>query len=240
MSGGRDRRGFVMSSPSDWALSAQASMELSHAATKTDQAYLRIRRRILNGELAPEMSLDQEAIAAALGLSTTPVREALRRLESERLVINRAHRDTVVAPLSAAALEEVYAVRLSLDPLAAGMAASSASAEAVEQMVGLSQQTETDAEAGVLLSLNRRLHRAIYVGSGNQVLIEVLDRLWDMSDRYRMITLRNRSAAKSAVAEHHDIVDAIVSRDPDKAAELMREHVLQSLQTMREATKNSD
>lgn len=238
MSDGRDLCGCVMSLSSEWALSAQASMELSSAATKTDQAYLRIRRRILNGELAPGMSLDQEAIAAALGLSTTPVREALRRLESERLVINRAHRDTVVAPLSLAALEEVYAVRLSLDPLAAGMAAASASAEAIEQIVGLSQESESDADAGVLFDLNRRLHRAVYAASGNQVLVEVLDRLWDMSDRYRLIVLRDRGA-RSAQAEHHDIVHAVVERDADKAAELMREHVLQSLQTLREATKTA-
>ncbi len=229
-----------MSAFDQWGLSPQAAMEFSQSATKTDQAYWRIRRRILNGELAPETSLDQEAIAAAFGLSTTPVREALRRLESERLVINRAHRDTVVAPLSLAALEEVYAVRLSLDPLAAGMAARSGSAEAIEQLVALAAQTVTEADAGVLLSLNRGLHRAIYVASGNQVLIEVLDRLWDMSDRYRLITLRDRNVVKSAHAEHHDIVRAVVDRDAEKAAELMREHVLQSLQTMREATTNPE
>src|SRR5260370_37031073 len=88
------------------------------ALTKADLAYQQIRQRILEGELAPETSLDQEALAKWLGLSTTPVREALRRLEAELLAVSRAHRDTVGAALAVAMAEEVYARRRSLEPVA--------------------------------------------------------------------------------------------------------------------------
>src|SRR5262245_40634132 len=97
------------------------------ALTKTDLAYWHVRQEILEGTLAPGSALDQEALAARLGLSTTPVREALRRLESEHLVRSRAHRDTVVAELSPTLLADTYAVRLTLDPLAVMMTAKTAS-----------------------------------------------------------------------------------------------------------------
>jgi DNA-binding GntR family transcriptional regulator len=209
---------------------------ISSLPTKTDHAYQNIRRQILSGELPPTMPLDQEAIAAALGLSTTPVREALRRLESERLVITRAHRDTVVAPLSLTMVEEVYAVRLSLDPLAVAFAASRLSSAESERLLAVAQQQpHPSADKMAHLQHNRGLHREMYASCGNETLIEVLDGLWDMTDRYRMITLQDDDTVQSAQEEHGAIVRAVASNDPALAAELMREHVAESLRRIRGA-----
>jgi DNA-binding GntR family transcriptional regulator len=203
--------------------------------TKTDLAYLHIRQKILEGELAPETSLDQEALAKWLGLSTTPVREALRRLESERLVVSRAHRDTVVAPLSLDTVEEVYAVRLSLDPLAVALAAARADDAERARILALSQEQPVLGDPVSHVSVNRRLHRAIYAASGNVVLIELLDSLWDLSDRYRVIISKDNTTLKMAQGEHSAIVSAVVDGDPDRAAELMRDHLAASLQLIRSA-----
>lgn len=197
--------------------------------TKTELAYLRIRQQILEGDLAPGQPLDQETLAASLGLSTTPVREALRRLESEHLVVNQAHRDTVVAPLSFRMLEEVYSVRLSLDPLAAAAAASAATPEERDLMQALSEHALEKGDEVAYLHLNRRLHRAIYAASGNSVLVQLLDQLWDMSDRYRLITLKDNAVVKSAKEEHAAIVRAVCENKPELASRLMREHVADSL-----------
>ena len=201
--------------------------------TKSDLAYQQIRQKILDGELAPETSLDQEALAEWLGLSTTPVREALRRLQSERLVVSRAHRDTVVAPLSTDLVEQVYAVRLALDPLAASLAAVHADDGQRAGILALSQDPPTDADPLSRVSVNRRLHRAIYAASGNTVLIETLDSLWDLSDRYRRVISKDDAAIETAQDEHHGIAEAVVAGDADRAAELMREHLLASLQLIR-------
>src|ERR1700691_6318732 len=107
------------------------------ALTKVDVAYELLRNEIFQATLAPGTSLDQEAIASRLGLSTTPVREALRRLESEKLVISRSHRDTIVAPVSLDLVEKTYAVRLSLDPVAVGLAADKATDEQLAEIEGL-------------------------------------------------------------------------------------------------------
>jgi DNA-binding GntR family transcriptional regulator len=203
------------------------------AVTKTDLAYTQIRQKILDGELAPGTSLDQEALAQWLGLSTTPVREALRRLESERLVVSRAHRDTIVAPLSRDTVEEVYTVRLSLDPLAVALAAARANGAERARIVALSRENPVKDDVISNVSHNRHLHRAIYAASGNAVLIEVLDSLWDLSDRYRLIISKDSMVIKAAHEQHSAIVAAVVEGDPDRAADLMRGHLATSLEQIR-------
>src|ERR1700692_4179432 len=122
-----------------WRLPESARVPL-RPVTKTDLAYLQIRQMILEGELPPGISLDQEALAQSLGLSTTPVREALRRLESERLVLSRAQPGQVGGPRPLATKEKVFSVRLSLDPLAASLAAAHADDSERERIRALSRQ----------------------------------------------------------------------------------------------------
>ncbi len=203
--------------------------------TKTDLAYLQIRRKILEGELAPGASLDQETLAVSLGLSTTPVREALRRLESERLVINRVHRDTLVAPLSRETVEEVYAVRLSLDPLAAALTAARATDSEREQIVAAWREKPVKDDPVSHVYLNRRLHRSVYASSGNAVLADMLDSLWDLSDRYRLVICKDAAVVKTAKEEHAAIVAAVTHGDADQAATLMHEHLAGSLEQIRAA-----
>src|SRR6202000_1927950 len=143
-----------------WRLPESARVPL-RPVTKNELAYLQIREKILEGDLPPEMSLDREALARPLGLSTTPVREALRRLESERLVYTRAHRDTVVASASPEDLENVYRVRLHLDPLAAALAAKNASSE-VRAKLKKTLEIDPHMTATEELDFNRTLHREIY------------------------------------------------------------------------------
>lgn len=192
--------------------------------TKADMAYWEVRGEILDGTLPPGTSIDQEALASRLGLSTTPVREALRRLESERLVVGRAHRDTVVAGLSQKLMDDTNAVRVHLDPLAAALAAESARPEELAEIAELARAATSDNPAEQL-HRNRALHRAIYVACANEVLIEILDPLWDRIDRYRLITIKEQRDAARLRAEHIELADALVARDGDLAAELMREHI---------------
>jgi DNA-binding GntR family transcriptional regulator len=217
-----------------WLGVAGSAGKVAQALTKADHAYLRIRQGILEGHFRPGESLDQEELARELGLSTTPVREAMRRLESERLVICRAHRDNIVAPLSIEMVEEVYAVRLSLDPLAASLASIQASQEDRRLILDMALGHQPGLDLLSHLDRNRALHRAIYSASGSSVLTDILEKLWDLSDRYRLITLRDHEALVSAQAEHEAIARAVSEGRPDEAAELMREHTTESLQRIRD------
>jgi DNA-binding GntR family transcriptional regulator len=220
--------------PVGWRVPGTADLPL-RPVTKTDLAYVQIRQKILEGDLAPETALDQEALADSLGLSTTPVREALRRLESERLVVSRAHRETVVAPLSLDIMEEVYAVRLPLDPLAAALAATEASAGERDQIAGVSLDHPGTDDPLSQVYFNRHLHRSIYAASGNTTLIEILDSLWDLSDRFWLIAAKGNRAIAGAWQDHAAIVSAVVEGKPDMAAELMSEHLNASMRQIRAA-----
>jgi len=156
----------------------------SGAATKADGAYLEMRNQILSGLLEPGSRVDYVQLSASLGVSITPLREALRRLESDHLVIRNAHRDVVIAPLTREEAAELVAVRQELDLLAARLAAAQMTPEELGRARKLvASQDEQEAlrylrdaglpvAAGGMLGVNRAFHRMVYCGSHNQVLIQ--------------------------------------------------------------------
>jgi DNA-binding GntR family transcriptional regulator len=190
--------------------------------SKAHAAYQELRRRILEGELEAGGPLNQEQLASELGLSTTPLREALRSLETEGLVRTRTHKDVIVAPLDHAELLQLYQVRSHLDGLAARLAAENHDDEARERIEAAATELGHDHTDPV--AANRRFHRSIYLASKNQVLISALDALWDRSDRYRRFT-RGMADRQDVVAEHRAIADAVLSRDGKKAERMMLAHV---------------
>jgi DNA-binding GntR family transcriptional regulator len=195
--------------------------------TKADAAYVEIHRRIVEGELAPGTVLDQGALARELGVSTTPVREALRRLEMEKLVEMSAHREARVVSVSPKDVRYLYEVRLELDSLAAGLAterATKAEVDAIERLAAIQGRTPLKQA-----SVNRRFHRGVYSACHNPVLVEELDSLWDRTDSYRLALLSaSPSEAVLANHEHAEIAAAIRERDPGRVRELIRAHLLAS------------
>jgi len=192
--------------------------------TKNQAAYFEIRSRILRGELQPGAVFNQEWIAGELGLSTTPVREALQRLQADGLVRLRAHRDVSVVPLTKREITELNAVRLQLDPYAGQLAARQASEYELE-LITSSVPSPGIHEAQVRVAENRRFHRAVYVASGNQLLTEMLDALWDRSDRYRLILLPEEDPGSESGADHAAIGAALSRRDIGLVARLLAEHI---------------
>ena len=203
-------------------------------ATKSDLAYTRVRGLILSGELAPGAVLPQAALAQTIGISTTPLREALRRLKQEGLVELDAHKDARVRPLDATEARDLLELRRSLDPLAASLAA----------------QRRTDADLGEVraaldglealstrpslsqLESHHRFHAAIHRASHNALLVDVLDGLWVKTDRYRRHGLeagRSDEERDARAAEHRALFEAVRHGEADTAAELMRRHVETSL-----------
>lgn len=195
--------------------------------TKSDAAYVEIHRRIVEGELPPGAVLDQGALARDLGVSTTPVREALRRLEMEKLVEMSAHREARVVSVSPKDVHHLYEVRLELDTLAAGLATERATKAEVDAIVRLATvQGRTPLKQA---AVNRRFHRSVYSACHNPVLIEELDSLWDRTDSYRLALLSaSPSEAVLANHEHAEIAAAIRERDAGRVRDLVRTHLLAS------------
>ena len=197
----------------------------ARALTKSQFVYAELRRSILENELTPGTILDQEPLARGLGVSTSPVREALRRLEAEHLVVSHAHRETVVAALTPKFIDEVFQVRLALDPLAAELATQRASEEELGHISSFRPGPPGKATAVERFHFSRHLHRAIYVACGNSQMIEILEQLWDTSDRRRFATLKSRRAMAASHSEHVRIIDAVLARDSALVRDLMLEHL---------------
>jgi DNA-binding GntR family transcriptional regulator len=203
-------------------------------ATKSEWAYARVREMVLTGELEPGAVLHQAVLARQIGISTTPLREALRRLAQQGLVELGAHRDARVAPLDAAEARDLVELRQDLDPLAAGLAAQRRTAADLAEMADSLARLESLPEdpSPAQLAGHRRFHAALYRASHNAVLVETLDGLWDKTDRYRRHALRaGRSDEEVAqrAEEHRLLVEAVSDRDAAAATELMRRHVETSL-----------
>lgn len=205
------------------------------ALTKAEAAYLVLRERILEGSLAPGSTINQERLAADLGLSITPLREALRRLEAEGLVALSAHKIVSVAPLTRQELRELCVTREQLDPLAATLAAGQATDQEVRTIAALAAQPRPPDLRG-RLAAHREFHLAIYAASHNKVLAGILVQLWDRTDRYRIIVLRDRDFDHSTGTEHSEIAKAISARDGATVAGLMRHHVEEALRSVERIT----
>jgi len=203
------------------------------ALTKAEYAYREIRARLLDGRLIPGTLLSSESIAAELGLSTTPIREAMRRLASDNLITLSAHRDVRINPLSLAEMEQLYGVRQVLDPAAAAMACTAATDD--QLVVPRKILDATGSGGGSLQEMhsNRDFHRAIYGSCGSDVLIAILESLWDRSDRYRLLLIesshKGRSHSRHAIhSEHVAIADAFEARDAKAISELISAHLAES------------
>jgi DNA-binding GntR family transcriptional regulator len=203
-------------------------------ATKSDLAYIRVRELILSGRLEPGAVLPQVALAREIGMSTTPLREALRRLKQEGLVELDAHRDARVRQLDATEARDLLELRRSLDPLAASLAAwrrtASDLAEVQAALDGL-EALSNSPSVGQLES-HHRFHAAIHRASHNALLIDVLDGLWVKTDRYRRHGLeagRSDEERDARATEHRLLFEAVRDGDADAAADLMLRHVETSL-----------
>jgi DNA-binding GntR family transcriptional regulator len=203
--------------------------------TKSAYAYDELRTRILTGALPQGSVLSQTHLAQEIGVSTTPLREALRHLAAEGLVQLESHRDARVASLTADEARDLYVIRENLDPLAAGLAAESrteadvlAIKSTLERLTPLHDAADLSA-----MTVHRDFHRAIYAASHNPLLIGILEGLWDKADRYRQIGLQSQKDSEKdrlrVKEEHIQIADAVISGDRVRAKDVMQQHVLGSL-----------
>jgi DNA-binding GntR family transcriptional regulator len=195
-------------------------------ATKSDFAYTRVRELVLSGQLEPGSVINQALLAKEIGISTTPLREALRRLMQQGLVELDAHRDARVTQLNAEEARDLLEVRRSLDPMAAALAAE----RRTSSLDGLDALPSNPTVPQLIA--HRRFHTAVYRASHNVLLVEMLDGLWDTADRYRRHGLQvERSAEERAVKadEHRLLFQAIEEGDAETAGDVMRAHIQTSL-----------
>jgi DNA-binding GntR family transcriptional regulator len=210
--------------------------EIDEAALRTrsraEFVYESLRDAISDGRIGAGERVREEEVARNLGVSRTPVREALQRLQQRGLLVFGAGRGLVVAQLSQQQVIELYAMRQILEGSAARFAAMHATPAEIAVLYQLQEELKA-AEGDALLhtNLNRQFHQAIYEAAHNRYLLQALDSLLDSFALLRSTTFRLPHRPRDSHEERRRIIAAIEQRDPDLAEKEARAHILQAQRT---------
>jgi DNA-binding GntR family transcriptional regulator len=194
-----------------------------------------LREAIVSGILQPGERLMEIQLAEELGVSRTPVREAIRKLELEGFVIMVPRRGTYVADLSIKDINEVYEIRTALDVLAAGLAAERITEEELEQLERLLVEIGEAIENGDLqkiIDIDSQFHDVLYRASRNDRLVGIINNLREQFTRFRTISIQYPGRLKSTLVEHGRLIEAIAQRNVELAQQMAREHMENSEQTL--------
>jgi DNA-binding GntR family transcriptional regulator len=212
------------------------SKEYAGARPLSVTAYEQIRRMILSGSIAQGSTIAEAELVRELGMSRTPVREALRRLEAENYV-RSADRRYVVIELSEQDLINVYRVRAALEGLAAEHAAALATrtdlARLEDLYEGMERARDRDDEAE-LTRLNSQFHAAVAQASGNTYLQGMLDNIHDVFERFRATAVAQPGRRDDAHSEHGQLIKALRDQDAPRARAIAEQHVHRALEFRRE------
>ncbi|MFE6685179.1 GntR family transcriptional regulator [Streptomyces sp. NPDC057743] len=207
------------------AATASDDEELSLA----ERAYRAIRDLLVMLEIRPGAPIHEEQLAQSLGVGRTPVREALKRLQYERLITTYPRRGTFATDVNITDLAHISEVRQELEPLAAAQAARRATATDRTHLTALRQELTTAAtrplDAVALMHLDLQVHRAIYATTHNPYLEDTLVRHDNLATRIWCLFIDRLSDMAGHVEEHGPLIEAIVAGNPEQAAGLARDHV---------------
>ena len=206
----------------------------SDSATLSEQVFRSIQAAIICGDIAPGSKISEPELARTYGISRGPLREAIHRLEGQRLLVRVPHVGARVVALSHAELIELYEIRESLESMACRLAAQRMTLAEVNQLRSVLDTHERDAafQAGVGYYQQEGdydFHYKIIQGSGNHMLMQLLtEELYQLVRMYRIQYSTTPNRPQQAFKEHHGILDAIAAGDGELAELLMRRHIAAS------------
>ncbi|REE97835.1 GntR family transcriptional regulator [Thermomonospora umbrina] len=196
-----------------------------------------LRHAITTGELKPGTPIRQDALAERLDVSRVPLREALRVLEAEGLVVHEAHRGHRVAVLSMTDLREIYRIREILEAEAVREAAARLTPELLATIEEAQRDVERAGEAGDVTAMaeaNRRFHFTLLGACGMPRLVRLITTLWDATDAYRALYYGGTDNRERVVHEHRAVLDALRDGDTESAIGHLDRHRAHAVDTLAE------
>ena len=187
-----------------------------------------LRQAIIDGTLEPGERLMEVQLAEALGVSRTPVREALRQLELEGFIVMVPRKGAYVADLSTKDVADVLEIRGALEALAASLAAERIEEEELELLERLLVESKEAAKAKdieQMIKIDTRFHDILYQASRNKRLVQIVSNLSEQIQRYRTTSLAYPGRLIHTLKEHRLLVDALAERNADLSPKLAREHI---------------
>ncbi|MFF1829225.1 GntR family transcriptional regulator [Paenarthrobacter sp. NPDC058040] len=204
-----------------------------------DIAYESVRDRLLTLDIKPGDLLNDDQLAKEIGIGRTPVREALKRLELDRLVVTYPRRGTFATRVEVTDLAFISEIRVQLEPVAAARAARVATPASREHLRNVAREVQAfDLQAATVvetLRLDASVHQGIYAAAANPHLEDVLIRYDNLATRIWCMVLDRLPNLEHHVHEHVDLLQAVIDGEEEKAAELARIHVSGFEQAVRQA-----
>jgi DNA-binding GntR family transcriptional regulator len=203
----------------------------------SEKAYHLIKEKIITLDLAPLSVIDEQALREDLELGRTPIREALHRLSAEGLVLIAPRRGMFVADISITDLAKIFEVRMAMEAYCARLAAqrvTPAQIAKMEETVRALEEVSRD-DWRALMEIDERFHNLLYRAAANEFLADSLDRLHALSLRLWFLVVDRLGDVWSAIEQHRAIVEAFKDRDADRAALLIRQHIADFQNEIKEA-----
>lgn len=199
-----------------------------------------LRKAIIHGKLKPGERLMEIQLAEEMGVSRTPVREAIRKLELDGFVVMVPRRGAYVAGVSVKDIADVFEVRSALEGLAAGLAAERITEEEMEELEKVIYQISGEEDVLAVVKKDNEFHELIYKASRNRRLTQIIKNLSEQISRFRLTSLSVPGRLKIAVDEHKKIIEAICERDVDLANKLASEHMENAEQNLINAIREEE
>ncbi|HHV13597.1 MAG TPA: GntR family transcriptional regulator [Clostridiales bacterium] len=209
--------------------------EVSDKYSLRGRVFTKLREDILSGLYQENEELKENTIALELGVSRTPVREALRQLELEGLITMIPNKGAYVTGITSKDIHDIYMIRSYLEGLCARWACENiteAQIEALDEILYLSDFHARRSHYEQLVDLDNKFHEQIYKASGSKILNHVLTDFHHYVERVRKLTLAVPERAAKSSQEHAAILDAIRKRDGDLAEALAHEHIVKSMKNI--------
>ncbi|WP_068747967.1 GntR family transcriptional regulator [Thermovenabulum gondwanense] len=208
-------------------------LEFSNLKPIRELIYEHIRKMIFSGELKEGERLVEKDLAEKLKVSRTPVREALRKLETEGLVVHLPRKGVVVKGFSKEDVIEIYSIRKSLEALAISFTVQNITEKEIEKLKNLNEKMkevakEEDTEK--LFELLREFNKVLVESCRMPRLINLINTYREYLERFRVVTMSKKERRLSALKEHDEIIDAIIRRDANRAQSLVQEHLQGALE----------
>ncbi|RKF18911.1 GntR family transcriptional regulator [Altericroceibacterium spongiae] len=204
--------------------------------TLSEQVLEVVRDRIITGQFPTGKVIRQDALATELGVSKIPLREALARLEQEGLLKSQANRGYFVQPMSIETAEEIFELRLSIEPGAAGHAALVAGDKERKAAIAAFEALDeamADKTGSNVAVCNRAFHTALVTAADREITKQLIERLAIQAERYVVAHLQPSGRGGRADEEHRQMLDAWLARDDAKTSELLASHIQGTLDDLR-------
>jgi len=201
---------------------------MNYPGSLSTRVFSQLRNDILNGKYQPGDSLIELKLCDELGVSRTPVREALKQLELEGLVRVIPHKGVIVTGISSQDIEDIYTIRMLIEGLAARWATEKITDEELAELkeaVELEEFYTNKNDVNHMLKFDSKFHEIIFKASKSKPLMHTLSTFHHYVQKARNISLGSPGRAREALEEHKAILQAIIDKDPDRAEKLTTQHV---------------